>query len=165
LIFGSSICLFSALAAFIKRRQPPGQIAHSVAVDGEYVAEYSRSDRATALFIAAFFGVLTTFILLRSTTPGIVALSATFFGGAVLYAVHIMTTSVRFTRQGFVARLPWFRKLEERYERVQRISGKPGTLRIQFSDGRTLRLHSGLGDPDTVIAHLQAHCPESVHLE
>jgi len=94
-----------------------------------------------------------------------IALSATFFGGALLYAVHMMTTCVRFTRQGFVARLPWFRKLDEPYERVQRISGKPGTLRIQFSDGRTLRLHSGWGDPDAVIAHLQAHCPESVHLE
>jgi hypothetical protein len=128
LILGSSLCLFSALAAFIKRRQPPGEIGHNMAVDGEYVAEYSRSDRATALFIAVFFGVLTAFLLLRSTKPGMIAFSATFFGGALLYAVHMMTTCVRFTRQGFVARLPWFRKLDEPYERVQRISGKPGTL-------------------------------------
>jgi hypothetical protein len=165
LIFGSSLCLFAALAAFIKQRRTTERTARAVATDADYVAEYPGSDRVTALLIAVFFGVLTAFLVLRSATPGMIALSGLFFGGGLLYAVHIMTTCVRFTRSGFVARLPWFRTLQEPYERVQRISGKPGTLRVQFSDGRVLRLHSGLGDPDAVIAHLQARCPESLHLD
>ena len=165
LIFGSSLCLFSALAAFIKQRRTTERTARGVTTDADYVAEYSGSDRVTALLIAVFFGVLTVFLVWRSAKPGMIALSGMLFGGGVLYAVHMVTTCVRFTRDGFVARLPWFRTIQEPYERVQRISGKPGTLTIQFSDGPVLRLHSGLGDPDVVIAHLQARCPESVHLD
>jgi hypothetical protein len=166
LIFASSLCLFSALYAFLRgrlRRTEP--VARKVATNSEYVAQYSRSDRATALVIACSLGLLTAFFSLHSKKPGIIALSATFFGAAVLYAVHTVTTRVMFTHQGFVARFSWFRELREPYDRVQRISGRPGTLKIQFSDGRQLKLHSGMGDPETVIAHLQARCPETVHLE
>jgi hypothetical protein len=165
LIAVSSLCLFFALAAFLKRRNQEGRLTtHTVTAEGEYVAEYSRSNRVIALSLAAFFVALTVFFELRSAKPGALAISATFLGGAVWYAVHVMSTRVRFTSQGLVARLSWFRELNEPYHRVEHISGTPGTLKIQFSDGRTLRLHSGLGDPDSVIAHLHAHCPKSVSL-
>jgi hypothetical protein len=137
----------------------------AVRIGGEYIAEYSFGDRLTGLAIAGFYGALTIFFLLRSARLQAVALCLVFAGWAVFYAVHVTVTRIRFTQDGLVARLPWFRQLSEPYARVQRISGKPGTLKIEFSDGRSLKLHSGLGDADTVIAYLQAHCPESVHLE
>jgi hypothetical protein len=114
-----------------------------VEANDEYVAEYSRSDRATALLIAGSFGALTVLFVLRSTKPGVIALCTAFFLAAVLYAADIMTARVRFTREGFVARRLWFRELHEPYDRVQRISGRPGTLKVQFSDGRSLNLPPG----------------------
>jgi len=168
LIGGSSFCLFFALGRFFQARQrssermaPPGRID----VESEYVAAYSPVDRAIALAIAAFFCALTGFFVWRSTRLGGTALSALLFCWAISYAVQITGTSVRFTRQGLAARLSWFRHLQEPYDRVQSISGKPGTVTIHFSDGQLLNLHSGLGDPDTVIAYLQAYCPEAVRIE
>lgn len=168
LIFGSSICLFLALGRFFQSRQrrsapiaPPTMID----VEREYVAAYSRADRGIALTLAAFFGSLTLFFVWQSTRLEGAVISALLFCGTISYAMEMIVTRVRFTPQGFVARLSWFRHLQEPYERVERISGKPGTLTIHFSDGQLLKLHSGLGNADTVIAHLQAHCPESVRIE
>jgi hypothetical protein len=165
LILGSSLCLFFALSALIRQRKRSRvQIQRGISTDQEYVAQYSSSNRITALLLVGLFGFLTAFLFVRSTSPSIIALSATFFGGTIFYAVHIMATSVRFTQKGFVARLPWFRRLEEPYDCVQRISGRPGTVSVHFIDGRSLKFHSGLGDPDTVIAYLRVRCPESINL-
>jgi len=168
MIFSSSLCLSFALAKFLEARRArskPVEPPISVNVDREYIAQYSLGDRVTAIAIAAFFGALTIFFLLRSNRLRATGLSLLFFFWALFYVVHITITRIRFTHEGFVARLPWFREISEPYARVQRISGKPGTLKIEFSDGRTLKIHSGLGDAHTVVAYLQAHCPESVLLE
>jgi len=168
LICGSSICLFFALGRFLQsrqRRSTPIASPTLIDVEREYVAAYSRADQGIALTLAAFFGALTAFFVWRSTRLEGSVLSALLFCGTISYAIEMIATRVRFTRQGFVARLSWFRHLQEPYERVERISGKPGTLTIHFSDGQLLKLHSGLGDADTVIAYLQAHCPESVRIE
>ena len=169
-VAGSSLCLFTSFAAFLmgklNRQQSESQpITRRAAIDGEYVATYSWSDRAKALIVAGSFGILTVFLLLRSKDWRGIALSGTFFGVSVIYVLHIVGTSVRFTREGFIARLSWLRQFDAPYNLVNRISSKPGTLKIEFSDGRSLKIHSGLGNPDVIIALLQERCPESIHLE
>lgn len=104
-------------------------------------------------------------LLLRSKRWDLIILVASLFVWNLVYAIHIGTTLVKFTRTGFEAQLSWFRELHEPYDRVLRITGKPRTLTIHFSDGRSLKLHSGLGDPNTIISLLQARCPEAVELE
>jgi hypothetical protein len=167
LIFGSSLCLFFALARLIqsRKRLPMATMSPvTVSLDEEYTAEYSWGDRIIALGLALFFGWLTAFFLLRSAKLRPTILSAIFFCWAAWYVVHTTGTRVGFSRQGIVARLSWFRELSEPWASVIRISSKPGTLKIEFTDGRSLKLRSGLGDANTVVAHLQARCPNSVHV-
>lgn len=189
LLFLASTCLFLSLYEFFRERTRGAKkksdvnaaedhiakysnadrvsqpIVQPVGIDGEYVATYSWPDRAKALIIAGLFGILTVFLLLRSTDWRGIALSGTFFGISIIYVLHLLGTSVRFTREGFIARLSWLRQFDAPYNLVNRVSSKPGTLKIEFSDGRSLKIHSGLGNPDVVIALLQARCPESIHLE
>ena len=160
-----AVLMFAPAAANAAADPTPIASPTLIDVEREYVAAYSRADQGIALTLAAFFGALTAFFVWRSTRLEGSVLSALLFCGTISYAIEMIATRVRFTRQGFVARLSWFRHLQEPYERVERISGKPGTLTIHFSDGQLLKLHSGLGDADTVIAYLQAHCPESVRIE
>lgn len=165
LIFGSSLCLFLALAAVIKRRnRAPGRAHRQVTVSVDYVARYPRSDRIQALLLAGFFAALTVFFGLRSATAGMI-IAASIFAVAVWYAVHVMSLSVRFTDDGFVARLAWFRELREPYDRVVKILTKPGTITVHFSDGRSLKLHPGLGDAETVIAQLRTRCPAALRVD
>jgi hypothetical protein len=167
LIWGTSLCLLFALAGFLRVRQQRSRAtgsATAVKTDGEYVAHYSRMDRGVALAVAVVFGTLTIFFWLRTSRPEATALAASVFCWAVFNAVQVTATRVRFNGQGIIART-LFRRISEPYRSVQRISGRPGTVRVHFSDGRSLSLHPGLGNPDVVIAYLHAHCPESVHLE
>lgn len=166
LIFSSSLCLFFALARTIGQRQRSASISPAVAGHGgEYVAVYSLAIRVTAISIAGSFGTLTVFLAMRRASPGALAISGIFFVCGILYAVQVLRTRICFTRQGFVARLPWRREFQEPYERVLGISLRPWTLIVRFSNGRSLKVHSGLGNSDLVIAQLQARCPEALDLE
>jgi len=126
---------------------------------------YSTLDRVVAITLAAVFGGLAFFLVLRSHRVIMQMAAVAVFFGLVANVVHVITTSVRFTNDRITARLPWFRSLSEPYAAVKKLRSMPGTVRIQFSDGRSLRLHPGLGDPDVVIGYLQRHCPETVELE
>ena len=137
----------------------------SIRIEGEYVAKYSWSDRAIALAIAAFFGGLTFLFWSRSARPQVVIGCGLLFAWAMFYAAHVTGTIIRFTRQGFVGRISWLRSVSEPYDGVEHISGRSGTLKVQFSDGRSLKFHTGMGNPDVVIARLKARCPQSVQLE
>jgi hypothetical protein len=112
-----------------------------------------------------FFGALVVFFLFRSARPQAIVVSAALFSFAAIYFLHVTGTRIRFAKEGFIARVSWFRQVSGRYAEVRRISGKPGTVKIEFSDGRSLKFHPGLGDPDKVIAYLQARCPQSVDLK
>ncbi len=167
-VSASSLCLLLALARYIQSRHPRCQKRAAqvrLKVDGEYEARYSWSDRIVALALVAFFGGLTLLLWMRSGKPHVIVGCAILFGWTAFYAVHITGTCIRFTRQGFTARISWVRNVSEPYAAVQSISGKPGTLRVQFSDGQSLKFHSGLGNPDLVIACLRAKCPGSIQLE
>lgn len=168
LISVSSLCLLLALARFVQSRHPQGkksnaQLHHKV--DGEYEARYSWPDRIVALALVVFFGGLTWLFWIRSGKPHVIVGCAILFGWTAYYAAHITGTCIKFTRQGFTARISWVRSVSEPYAAVQRISGKPGTLRVQFRGGQSLKFHSGLGNPDIVIAFLRKKCPTSIHLE
>lgn len=165
LISGGTLCLALAIARFFESRRRPRPSPGHVNTHGEYVAEYSWADRAIGMGMTVFFGGLVAFYLLRSGRLPAITISAILFCFAMTYMLHVTGTRIRFDREGFIARISWFRHVSERYGEVQRVSGKPGTVKIEFSDGRSLKFHPGLGDPDKVIAYLQARCPESVHLE
>jgi hypothetical protein len=78
--------------------------------------------------------------------------------------MEVIGTRILFADKGFVARVSWFRRFTAHYKDVQRVSSKPGTVKIEFSDGHSLNFHPGLGDPDKVIAYLRARCPETMEL-
>jgi hypothetical protein len=127
----------------------------------EYVARYSLQNRWTAIALAAFFGVLSVILAIRSTYITGLMISAGFFLFFVWYATHVAVTQIRFTKERIVARLPWSKKLCEPYRSVLKLTAKPVTVEIRFSDGRSLKLNSGLGDPDVILAYLHEHCPHA----
>jgi hypothetical protein len=131
---------------------------------GDYIAQYSWADRCIAAAIALFFAALAVFFIRSGAVKGAL-ISTAFFSFMAYYLLHVTGTRVRFAQDEFVVRRSWFLRFSEPYGRVQRIVSKPGTVRVEFSDGRCLKLHPGLGDPDKVIAYLQARCPSSVNLE
>lgn len=160
--FGTLLCLALKVSRIVEARKRrnidirPGRIR----TDAEYIAEYSGRDRGTAIALALFFGILTAFLALRSTTGAV--LSGAVFCWSAWYVMQVTSTRVHFTRERIIARLPWFREISEPYGSVLRLHSRPGTVDLQFSDGRSLKLHSGLGDPDVILAYLDAHCPPSV---
>ncbi len=157
LVTGCSLCLALALITYLKARRGASPPVH-VNTHGDYVAEYSWGDRAAAVFFTILCGGLLCFFLIRGGHVRSIAISAALFCGMAYCTLEVTGTRVRFTDHGFVARVFWFRHLSARYSDVQSVSGKPTTVKIQFSDGRSLKFHPGLGNPDKVIAYLQARC-------
>ena len=167
LAVGSMLCIALPLvrrieAGATRRRATKTATAQAV---GDYVAKYSVQDQVIAFVLLILFGCLTAFILLRSHRPLLQIALVAIFCGLIAYALQVTVTSVRFNNEGIRAQLPWSKSIAEPYTAIKRLQSKRGTIRIQFSDGRSLVLHSGLGNPDLVIGYLQAHCPESVELE
>jgi hypothetical protein len=161
LVTGCSLCLALALVTYLNARRSMSPPAY-VNIHGDYVAEYSWGDRAGVVFFTILCGGLLCFFLIRGGHFRPIAISAVLFCGMVYCTLEVTGTRVRFTDQGFVARVCWFRHLSAGYSDVQSVSGKPTTLKIEFSNGRSLKFHPGLGNPDKVTAYLQARCPESV---
>jgi len=164
LISGGSLCLLLAVARFFEHRRRPRTSPAQVNTHGEYVAEYSWADRGIAMGMTIFFGALVVFFLSRSGRSQAIVVSAALFSFAAIYSLHVTGTRIRFAKEGFIGRVSWFRQVSGLYVEVRSVSAKPGTVKIEFSDGRSLKFHPGLGDPDKVIAYLQARCPESVDL-
>jgi len=168
LIVASALCLLSALAAFLQTRKKTVSAtveAKRVRIDHEYLAEYSRADRAVALGIAIFFAALTSFFVFRSANWKATSLSSAFLCWSLFHLIHVTFTRVTFTDSGLAARLPWRRPFSKPYDEVKRIVSKPGTLKVEFSDGRSLGLHPGVGSADVVISFLQTHCSEQFKAE
>jgi len=163
LISGGSLCLLLALVKYFQARRQPSTTPTFINTDSEYVAEYSWGDRGVGIGLTVFFGALVIVFLRAARIYGL-AISAAAFSWAAIYLVHTTGTRIVFAKNEFVARISWFRQFSRRYSDVRRVSGKPGTLKLEFSDGRALKFHSGLGDPDVVIAYLQARCPESLKI-
>lgn len=164
LISGGTLCLLLAIAKFFESRRRSRPSPGHVNTQDEYVAEYSWADRGIAMGMTVFFGALVVFFLLRSGRPQAIIISAVLFCFALIYMLHVTGTHIRFDKEGLIATVSWVRHVSGRYTEVRRVSGKPGTVKIEFSDGRSLKFHPGLGDPDKVIAYLRARCPESVDL-
>lgn len=158
--FGALMCIglkFLQITEIRKRRRVSSS---HISIDAEYVAEYCSRDRAAGLALTAFFGGLLVFLVLRSgRMPGIV-ICVGFFCFFAWYSVQLMVTRVTFTKEQIVARLPLFREVSEPYASVVGFRCKTGTLLLHFVDGKKLKLHSGLGEPEVVLAHLHSHCPE-----
>lgn len=167
LAVGSTLCVAVPLARRVEARanHRVGPRATLHRPKGEYIARYSMQDRVIAVILAILFGGLTVFIVLRSNRMLMQVVAVTIFCGLVANVLHVIATRVRFTDDRITARLAWFRSISEPYTAVKKLRSMPGTVRIQFSDGRSLKLHPGLGDPDRVIGYLRTHCPESVELE
>lgn len=161
---GSMLCLAVPLVRRIEARgaRPEATSEASSQSNGEYVARYSAQDQVTAIILAILFGCITVFMLVRSHRAFFQVVFVAFLCGLIAYAMQVTTTSIRFTNERIIARLPGFRTISEPYTAIERLRSKPGTIRIQFADGRSLNLHPGLGNPDLVIGYLQAHCPESI---
>jgi len=163
LITGCSLCLALALVKYFEARRCAPRSAY-VSTKGDYVAEYSWGDRIAASFFTIFCGGLLSFFLLQESHLRYIAISAVLFCGMIYCTLEVTGTRVRFTDQGFVARLFWFRHISARYTDVRRVSLMPGLVKVEISDGRSLRLYSTLGKPGKIIAYLRARCPRSVDL-
>jgi hypothetical protein len=142
----------------------PGSSGEGISVDADYTATYSWAVRAIAIGMTLFSGTLVVFFLLRSARLPALMISVTMFAFTLVNLLHVTGTRVQFTKDGVVATKSWFRQVAGRYADIQCISSKPGTVKIEFSDGQSVKLHPGLGDPDKVIAYLQTRSPESVKL-
>jgi hypothetical protein len=167
LAVGSMLCLAVPLVHRIEARAARSA-GTSMTLDrptGDYVAKFSAQDQVIAVILVIFCGCLTLFMLFRSHRILGQAVSVAVFCCLIAYAVQVTATSVRFTNERIIARLPGFRTISEPYTAIESLQSKPGTIRIKFSDGRSLKLHSGLGDPDLVIGYLQARCPDSIYPE
>ncbi|MBN8730936.1 MAG: hypothetical protein J0L64_10365 [Acidobacteria bacterium] len=158
----SSLCLLTAFASALSR---PARESKNLAVDAsagqEYIARYTASIRASAIIMVALSAVLTLLMIAYAGGPLPVALGGGGFIFLVLYSIHVFGTSVRFTANGFVAQAPFQSELRENYESVRLITSRPGILRIEFADGRVLKIRAGLGDPDVVMSILNTRCPEN----
>jgi hypothetical protein len=167
-LFGGLLCLFFKLVRAVDvngRERSDREHAVRHEVDSEYVAEYSISNRGVAVGLALFLGVLSARLLLRSS--GVVACAGcgALFCWSVYYAVHVNLTQIRFTQEGVVARMPLLRQVSEPYGSISRLYSKPGTLSIEFADGQSLKIHSGLGEAGVIIGYLREHCPPSVYTD
>jgi hypothetical protein len=167
LVVGSTLCIAVPLARRVdvraNCRRESGPALHRP--KGEYVARYSTQDRVIAVFLAILFGALTVFIVLHSNRTLMQVVAVTIFCSLVANVLNVIATTVRFTDDCIAARLPWFRSISQPYTAVKKLRAMPGTVHIHFSDGRSLKLHPGLGDPDHVIGYLRTHCSNSVELE
>lgn len=160
--FAGLVCLGLKVLQLTERRKRRPVAPMRVATDAEYVAQYSARDRAIGLGLMVFFAGLLVYLVSRSGRAIGIVISGGFFCFFAWYTLQMMVTRVKFTRERIVARLPVFREVSERYADVVQLRSKPGTVRVDFADGQALKLHSGLGDPDVIIAYLDAHCPPSV---
>lgn len=159
--FAGLVCLGLKILQITEHRKRRRVAPMRVTTDVEYVAQYSARDRAIGLGLMAFFAALLVYLASRSARVIGLVISGGGFCFFAWYAILLMVTRVKFTRERIVARLPLFREVSERYADVVQVRSKPGTVRLDFADGHTLKLHSGLGDPDVIIAYLDAHCPPS----
>lgn len=125
---------------------------------GEYLAKYSVGDRAAALGIAAACSALAALLVVRSASWVTISISIIHASWAVFYLIQVTLTEVLFTDTGLIARLPFRRELSRSYGDVKRITGRRGTVKVEFSDGQALKLHTGLGSADVVISYLREHC-------
>jgi hypothetical protein len=167
LAFGSMLSLALPLARLVGargRRSSAARSEQSVPA-GDYLAKYSLGDQSMAVAMAFLFGVLAIYLSLRSHAIFGKAVSAAFFFLSVWYACHLIGTSVKFTGDRIVARLLWSRTISERYDAIERLQSRAGTVHIHFSDGRSLKLRSGLGDSCVVVGILRRRCLTSVHLD
>jgi len=162
--FGAT--LWSALRIYFwteRRKTRPAEVRPiSIEIPPTYTARYGAQDRSIALLMALFFGALTAFFASHPYNIRGLLISTGFCCFSVGYAAHMIFSSVVFTRERITARILWRDRISEPYSKLRRASSKPGTLTLQFSDGRSLKLYSGLGDPDMVIAYLSKYAPRHV---
>jgi hypothetical protein len=165
LINGSTLSLALALTQFIEvrraRSRPVPQPA-PLDLSVDYLARYSLSNRVTAVAMAGFFGLLTVFFVLRSVKVRTIVIAGLMLCWCVWFAVQMLITSLRFTPEGLEVTVPWQRRFSETYHDVRRIRIKHGTIAVAFLDGRSVKLHPGLGNHEVVIAYLLAYCRDSV---
>lgn len=128
-------------------------------IPATYAAQYPVQDRVVAGFMAAFFSALTAFFVYDADHVGAVLISTFFFCFSLWYTAHLVVSRVLFTRDRVTARMLWRSEFSEPYSSLRRVSSKPGTLTLHFSDGRLMKLHTGMGDPDMVIAYLSSYAP------
>ncbi len=167
LIVGSALCVFSSIAGFLQaRKRHVAGTPHKQPerYEGDYLAKYSIGDKTVALGLAAASAALAGFFILGSASGTATTISVVLVLWAGFYLVHVSLTQVLFTNDGVLVRRPFQPQFSERYDDIKRIRGKPGTVKIEFADGRLLKLHSGLGDADIVISFLRRHCPTRLEI-
>lgn len=134
-------------------------------LNSDYVARYSLQDQITALILFIAFGILTAFMMLHARSALVRMTFILVFCCLLAYVVQVTSTSVQFTEERIIAHRPCFGSISEPYTAIEVLQFKPGSIRLRFSDGRWLKLYSGLGDRDLVVEYLRTHCPKSIQLE
>lgn len=160
LAVGSALCLAVPLVRMMEARTKNrrGCDAGRPSLVDPYTARYSNQDRAIAIILALLAGALAFFMVFHSLHRWAQLFAIVMFCVLLVNVVNVTVTSICFTNDRIIARLPWSRAISEPYTAVERIQPKAGSLRIEFSNGRSLHVHPGLGDPDIVISYLQEQC-------
>jgi hypothetical protein len=112
--------------------------------------------------MAAFFGWLAAFFAYRAAHIEAMLIAACFCAFSVCYAINLTVTRVVFTKERISARTWWNEELSESYSHLRRASFKRGSLTLRFSDGRSIKLHPGLGDSGIIVAYLGNYAPTRV---
>jgi hypothetical protein len=161
---GSTLWIALKLYSFIASRRPkePLKWLTMTELPVAYTARYGLGDRTVALFLAAFFFWLSIFFASGPDYTAGKVIATCFCCFSVCYAIHLLVTRVRLTKETIDSRTWWGEEVSEPYSNLRRVAGKPGTLTLHFSDGRLIRLYAGLGNPDIVIAYLSKHAPKHV---
>lgn len=138
-------------------RESPQTLRHSRHTTiGDYTAKYPLFDRIFAAVVATMFVVLSGWIYRTSLWAALLSL-----GGSIVmisYAIHLSWTRVRFLDHQVVAQKLFRRTIAASYNSIERISSGPSVVTLHLSDGRSVRLHPGLGNAERIVGLLQSRC-------
>jgi hypothetical protein len=149
-------CLAIPLMHQLSERSSRAEAADfsSPILHGDYVARHSIGDKIISVCLVAALALLTTFFLYHRVALLNRAISSAMLCLLVLYAYRICFTTVRFTNQEITIRVIPFVRFSERYIDITELRAGRGNLKIRFTDGKTVNIWSGLGEPGRVVSIL-----------
>jgi hypothetical protein len=153
---GATGFLFIPLMHQLSERssQPEAADSSLPILHGDYVARHSIGDKIVSICLAAAVALITTFFFYHRTALSTRIVSSAMFCFLVMYAYKICFTAVRFTNQEIAIRIIPFVRFSEKYSNITELRAGRGNLQIRFTDGKTINMWSGLGDPGKVASIL-----------
>jgi hypothetical protein len=155
-VIGATACLAIPLIHQISERSSRVEAADfSLPMHhGDYSARHSIGDKIISSCRAAALALITTFFLYHRTALLTRTISSAMLCLVILYAYRICFTTVRFSNQEITIRIIPFVRFSQRYSDITELRAGRGNLQIRFTDGKTINMWSGLGEPGKVASIL-----------